>query len=108
MVPTFAIEEFSLLYKCIILDELRTIMVLKTGPDRPVRPVGPLAGHRSGPVQSLDWMETEPGLDRLNRPVQVNLIFFFKASNDVVFVAYISKIKTSNLQASNLSSSGRR
>ena len=64
-------------------------MVLKTGPDRPVRSP---AGHRSGSVRSLDRMETEPGLDRLNRrsnrwtgrtgrfwgkkPVQMILIFF--------------------------------
>ena len=27
-------------------------MVLKTGPDRPVRPVGPPTGHRSGSVWS--------------------------------------------------------
>ena len=67
-------------------------MVLKTGPDRPVRPVGPPIGHRSGSVRSLDRMETESGLDRLNRrsnqwigrtgrfwgkkPVQIILIFF--------------------------------
>ena len=43
------------------------IMVLKTGPDWPVQSVGPPAGHRTGSVRSLDRMETEPGLDRLNR-----------------------------------------
>ena len=61
-------------------------MVLKTGPDRPVRSP---AGHRSGSVWSLDRMETEPKLDRLNRrsnrwtgrfwgkkPVQMIWIFF--------------------------------
>ena len=81
-------------------------MVLKTGP---VRPVGLSADHRFGSVQSLDQMETKPRLDRLNRRSNrctgrfrgnqsVQMIFFFKASNDVVFVAYISKIKTSSLQ----------
>ena len=28
---------------------------------------GPPTGHHSGSVRSLDRMETEPGLDRLNR-----------------------------------------
>ena len=65
-------------------------MVLKTGSDQPVRPVGPPTGHHSGSVRSLDRMETEPGLDRLNRrsnrwtgrfwgkkPVQIILNFFW-------------------------------
>ena len=59
--------------------------VLKTGPDRPVRPVRPPAGHRTGPVRSFgpDGDRTgvepvEPAVQPVNRPVQLILIFFFK------------------------------
>ena len=68
-------------------------MVLKTEPDRLVRPVQPSTSHHSGPIQSFDRIEIEPELNRSNRqfnrwtrwtsrfqgnrPVQMTLIFFF-------------------------------
>ena len=43
------------------------INVLKTGPDRPVRPVEPSTGHKTGPVQSKNRFCIEPALNRSNR-----------------------------------------
>ena len=41
--------------------------VLKTEPDRLVRPVQPSTSHHSGPIQSFDRIEIEPELNRSNR-----------------------------------------
>ena len=60
--------------------------VLKTGLDRPVWPIRPLVGHRSGPVRSFgpDGDRTGVGpveptvqpVNRTNRPIRLILIFF--------------------------------
>ena len=41
--------------------------VLKTGPDRLVRPIESSTGHKTGPVQSKNRFCIEPTLNRLNR-----------------------------------------
>ena len=43
-----------------------TSNVLKTGPDRPVQPVEPSTGHKTGPVQSKNRFFIETALNPPN------------------------------------------
>ena len=52
---------FGGLSKCV------KINVLKTGPDRQVRPVEPSTGQKTGPIQSKNRFCIEPALNRPNR-----------------------------------------
>ena len=89
---------FNQVFELLIL--VQSSNVLKTGPDRPVRPVIASTGHKTGPVQckkTVFYRTGEPAVELVNRqsnrwsnrPVPINFFFFLKLKRCRFDVFYI-------------------